>query len=240
MKNKRENERLSKMFSGIKVLAINPARQPLDIQPELDIPASQLGYSDESSPEYEVDAFSTEVDLSPPRLPQSQQQTADASIVAENDPIEATDLDAQPEPIDEATLPLPDISNAIPPPLTSQTTTTGATPNAQPRQRPPGADKAKPADWLDVGIGALTGIIVTGLILAGTSQMDILNNPGRFIVLGWEVLSGILGASTSRSSKKTRREAWIGAIQWCLVPVWIALFIGLMIYFLTFTNFYGK
>jgi hypothetical protein len=239
MKNKRESERLSKMFSGIEVLAVNPALESLEIQPESEIPSVQIAEPEEASSEYEIGAFSLAADLSA-NPQQIEHQSTDVPIMVDNDSIEASSLNDRMEPIVESALPLPDLSNAIPPALTSQTNTTGATPNAHPRQGPPGADKANQADWLDVGIGALTGIIVTGLILAGTSKMDIFNTAGRFILLGWEVLSGILGASVSKSSKRSRREAWLGAIQWSLVPVWIALFIGLMIYFLTFTNFFGK
>jgi hypothetical protein len=239
MKNQREKGRLSQMFSGIEVLAIDPAAPTLDIQPESEIPPSEIAFSEESSWEYEISGLSAADDISP-NPPEIEQQSSDVPSVAENDRIESADLDHKLEPIVEATLPLPDVSNAIPSTLTEQANPLIEMPNAHPHPRKSTAVRATRAGWLDVGIGALTGILVTGVILASTSQLDIFNNPGRFILLGWEVLSGILGASAWRSPKKTRQESLIGAIQWCLVPVWIGLFIGLMIYFLTFTNYFGK
>lgn len=241
MKNKRESERLSKLFSGIEVLAVNPAGEPLEIQPELEIASPKIADPEESLSQHDIGEFRAEAELELPANPQEvEQQSPDIPIMIENDPIESADLNEKMGLIVESTLPLSDISNKIPPLSASQANTPGEMPMDRPSDRQSKADESNRADWGDVGIGMVTGIIVTGVILAGTSRMDIFNNPGRFILLGWEVLSGILGASASKSSKKTRREAWIGAIQWCLVPVWIALFIGLMIYFLTFTNFFGK
>jgi|ERR1051325_6229783 hypothetical protein len=239
MKNQRESERLSKMFSGIEVLAIDPAAPPPDVQPESKIRPSKIALSEESPSEYDIGGLRTEGDISPD-LQQIEQQSSYVPSVAENDPIASAGLDNELEPIVEDTLSLLDIPNTIPSPMRAQANTLVEMPNTHPHLGKSTADRAMRADWRDVGIGALTGILVTGVILASTSQLDIFNNPGRFILLGWEVLSGILGASASRSSKKTRQESWTGAIQWCLVPVWIGLFIGLMIYFLTFTNYFGK
>ena len=93
--------------------------------------------------------------------------------------------------------------------------------------------------WQKLGIGILTGIIVSGIILACTSRMHIFNNLGRLALLIWEVLCAIIGALTANFSKKNWRDVWVGAIQWSLVPVWIALVIISLIYLLMFTSLFG-
>ena len=119
MKNKRESERLSKMFSGIEVLAVNPASQSLEIQPESEIPSVQIAEPEEDSSEYEIGAFSVAADLSA-NPQQIEHQSTDVPIMVDNDSIEASSLNDKMEPIVEPALPLPDLSNAIPPALTSQ------------------------------------------------------------------------------------------------------------------------
>src|SRR6476620_952446 len=133
MKNKRESERLSKMFSGIEVLAVNPALDSLEIQPESEIPSVQIAEPEEASSEYEIGAFSRAADLSANPL-QIEHQSTDVPIMVDNDSIEASSLNDRMEPIVESALPLPDLSNAIRPCLTYHSISDGATPNAHPRQ----------------------------------------------------------------------------------------------------------
>jgi hypothetical protein len=66
--------------------------------------------------------------------------------------------------------------------------------------------------------------------------MEIFNNLGRMVLLGWEVLCGIIGAVAAKSSKSTKWDIWIGAVKWALVPVWITLFVVLLIYLLVSAN----
>ena len=220
------------MFSDIEVLAINAAERSLQIQPELEIPPSQIADLEQPLLEHVHDVVVDEGGAFPSL--QIVKQSFDEPTLAENDQIDFADLSNKMETLLESTLPVPDISNAIPPPLTSQGATMDETPVAPAPDRQPRSD-----DLSDVGIGALTGIAVTGMILVSTSQIDIFNNLGRIVLLGLEVLCGIVGAIAAKSSKKTRRAIWIGAIQWSLAPVLIGLFIILLIYLLFFTNLYG-
>ena len=131
-----------------------------------------------------------------------------------------------------STSPLPDNSIAIPSPLKP------ALQIAPPPDRQLTADDPSLADLKDFGIGVIIGTIVTGIILASTSQRDVFNNLGKFALYGGEVLLGVLGAFAAKSWSKTRRDVWIGAIEWSLIPVWIGLLIILLLYLLSFTNIF--
>src|SRR5689334_20909586 len=129
MKDKRESERLSQMFSGIEVLAVNPAGQSLKIQLESEIPPSQSRSLEMSALKYVNGSFAVEASLfANPQ--QVEQQSSDGPIWHEHDQIESADLNDKMETLLELALPLSDISNAIPPPLTSQSQTIGETPIA--------------------------------------------------------------------------------------------------------------
>lgn len=219
------------MFSGIQVPDASPAGHPLERQPESEIPPLQIADHENAAPAGEFDLAAN---------PQVERQTSDGFILHQEHPMESADLNDKMESLPESALPLPDVSNATPPPLTLPANTIAETPTADSLDKQFKADESNPADWQDLGIGMLTGITVTGIILAATSQMDVFNNLGRFVLLGGEVLCGIIGALAARSSKRARWNIWIGAIQWSLVPVWIGLFIILLVYLLTFTNFFGK
>lgn len=138
-----------------------------------------------------------------------------------------------------STSPLPDISNAIPSPLKTEVQTLGEMQITPLPERQLTAKERGQPDLKDFGIGVVSGTVVTGIILAATSQMDIFDNLGRFALLSGEVLFGILGAFAAKSSSKRSRDIWIGAIEWSLVPVWIGLFIILLLYALSFTNIFG-
>jgi hypothetical protein len=107
-----------------------------------------------------------------------------------------------------------------------------------PPQRQLAAHDPSLADWKDFGIGVIVGTLVTGIILASTSQMDVFNKLGKFALLGGEVLLSVLGAFAAKSWSKTRRDVWVGAIEWSLIPVWIGLIIILLLYLLSFTNIF--
>jgi hypothetical protein len=134
---------------------------------------------------------------------------------------------------------LPDHSISIPAPLKSEVQTIAEMQIEPPADRPLPAEERGLADLKDFGIGVVSGTLVTGVILVSTSQMEIFNNLGRFSLLGGEVLIGILGAFAAKSSSKRSRDIWIGAIEWSLIPVWIGLFIILLLYALSFTNIFG-
>src|SRR6266508_611607 len=143
------------------------------------------------------------------------------------------------EPARGSTSPLPDNFIAVPSPLRSEVQTIGEMQIAPPPNKQLTAEEGDLADFKDFGIGMVSGTIVTGIILAGTSQMDVFNNLGRFAFFGGEVLFGVLGAFAAKSSSKTSGDICIGAIEWSLVPVWIGLFIVLLLYLLSFTNMFG-
>jgi hypothetical protein len=142
-------------------------------------------------------------------------------------------------PIDKVVTSRGDNSLAIPSPLKSEVQPTIEMQSAPLPNRRLTTEKQGPPDLKDFGIGVVSGTLVTGIILASTSQMDIFNNLGRFVLFGGELLFGILGAFSAKSFSKTSREVWIGAIEWSLIPVWIGLFIVLMIYLLSFTNLFS-
>ena len=80
---------------------------------------------------------------------------------------------------------------------------------------------------------------MSGIILVATSQMHIFNNPGRLALWGGEIFLGILGALIANSSKRTLWELWKASIQWTLIPIWFALFLGSCFLLLTFTSLTG-
>jgi len=110
---------------------------------------------------------------------------------------------------------------------------------ARPSDRPSKSDEPGQADWKAIGIGAVAGTIVSGIILLITAQMNIFNNPGRLVLWGGEMFLGIIGALVANSWKSASRELWRAAIQWTLFPVWFALLIGLILLLLTFTSLTG-
>jgi hypothetical protein len=147
--------------------------------------------------------------------------------------------DASIETLPVSISPLTDQSVAIPSPLKSEVRTIGEMQVAPPPGRQLSVGEQGQADLKDFGIGVVSGTLVTGIILASTSQMDIFNNLGRFALLGGEVLIGVLGAFAAKSSSGRSRDIWLGAIEWSLVPVWIGLFIMFLLYALSFTNLFG-
>jgi hypothetical protein len=170
-----------------------------------------------------------------PELPRPSEGPTSLVVDAENASL-ISDLVEAPR---GSTLPLSDDAPVIPSPRKLEAQIIGERQTAPPPVRQRTTDEQGLADFKDFGIGVVSGTLVTGVILACTSQMDVLNNLGRFAVFGGEVLFGILGAFAAKSLSKTRREIWMGAIEWSLVPVWIGLFIILLLYLLSFTNLFG-
>lgn len=237
MNQQRGRQRVKDLFADIEVLAVNPAGNTLEIHHELESPPAQIADLEKPLLEDENDEFGARVDSF--ENPQVEEHKSDELILHEKDQMDYADPHDKMETPRDSLSPLPEISTAIPPPSKSETQTIVDMPIAPAPHKPITADDLSPTSWQDVAIGAVTGAIVTGIILASTAQWEIFNNLGRYALLGWEVLCGIIGALVAKASKKTGREIWIGAIGWTVVPVWIVLLIILLIYALMFTNFFS-
>jgi hypothetical protein len=224
MNKERERQRLSEMFSDIEVLAVNPIGHNLEIHPESETPTPEIAELEKPLPGDQNDMFVTETD--PSVNLQVEGHSSDSFILHENSQTESA-------------LPKEILRDSILP-LKSESQTIGemqSTPSSN--NKPVAVNGSGISGWQNVGIGTLTGTIVTGIILACTSQLDIFNDLGRFALLVWEVVCGMIGAWAANSSKSTRRDIWVGAIQWSLVPVWIALCIIFLIYLLMYTSLFG-
>ena len=222
------------MFSGMDVLAVNPVDPSLKIQEQPEIPSSPITDLEEPSLKQEKVVFSAEVDLLPDS--QDEQQNSDELILHKDHETAFANSNDRLENSLESTLSLPAVSVAVSPALTAQHKAMDQALSAYPVDRSNAAVDSNSANWNHVGIGVLSGLIVTGIILACTAQMEIFNNLGRMVLLGWEVLCGIIGAVAAKSSKSTKWDIWIGAVKWALVPVWITLFVVLLIYLLVSAN----
>ena len=93
--------------------------------------------------------------------------------------------------------------------------------------------------WQAIGIGILIGGLVTAVVLALTSHLDIFGIWGRTALAGGEVLFAILGALFNISSRKTRRAMWLGAAGWSLIPILATVVFMLLLTMVMFTNFFG-
>ena len=168
---------------------------------------------------------------------QVEQQISDAIISPETNQMDFADSNETVE--DLGVSPLPTIAYPIPAPRTSQPRIEATVQVARPLAQPLETDEPGQAGWKAVGIGALTGMIVSGIILVATSEMHIFNNPGRLTLWGGEMFLGIMGALIANARKSNMRELWRAAIEWTLVPVCIALFIGFCFWLLMFTSLTG-
>ena len=166
-----------------------------------------------------------------------QGQRSDVIILPETNQNEVTGSNETAQVLDVSTMPM--IANPMPAPLTSEPRIEAVMQVARPSDGTLRAHEPGQADWKAIGIGAVTGTIVSGIILVITSTMNIFNNPGRLVLWGGEMFLGIIGALVANSWKSTRRELWRGALQWTLFPVWFALLIGLILLLLTFTSLTG-
>jgi hypothetical protein len=158
-------------------------------------------------------------------------------IVPETDQTGSRDPDKTTQPLDVSTLPVP--ADPIPAPVTAEPQVEAQIQMTGTPGRSSTTDEPRQADWKALGIGALTGSLVSGIILLVTSQMHIFNNPGRYALWGGEMFLGIVGALIANAGRSTARDLWRGAIQWTLIPVWFALLIGFILFLLTFTTLTG-
>lgn len=63
----------------------------------------------------------------------------------------------------------------------------------------------------------ITGLIVSGIILASTSQIHFFTHLERLALPSSEIFCSVLEALVPQSSKRTARDIWMGAIQGFLV-----------------------
>ena len=195
-------------------------------------------YADMDVPALDPTEHSPEIDQALESLPSAVQgQRSDVIILPETNQNEVTGSNETAQVLDVSTVPM--IANPMPAPLTSEPRIEAVMQAARPSDGPFKADEPGQADWKAIGIGAVTGTIVSGIILVITSPMNIFNNPGRLVLWGGEMFLGIIGALVANSWKSTRRELWKGALQWTLFPVWFAFLIGLILLLLTFTSLTG-
>jgi hypothetical protein len=205
---------------------------PLVADPELDVivlpEMDQLESQD-------VNETAQALDVS--TLPLVADPGLDVITPPQTDQIESIDPDETTQLLDVSALPM--IADPIPAPLTAAPRVETQIQAAGSPDRPSKADEPRQADWKALGIGALTGSLVSAIILLITLQMNIFNNPGRFALWGGEMFLGIVGALIANAWRSTARDLWRGAIQWTLIPVWFALLIGFILFLLTFTSLTG-
>ena len=219
MHNERERKRLNELFSGIEVLAVSPAGRAPERRPEPEIPPSHSA--------------------NPAENLQVGQSHSDGLSLYEQAQMRLAYSSARLEAPRASTLTLPGISKPISSPLKAGTGAIGDMQIAPRADRQSTNAELGVTDSQAVGIGVLTGLIMTGLVLAIASQMDVFNNLGRLTVIVVEILFGIMGALAAQSSKKNRRAIWTGAITWASVPVVVAVLISLIIFSLLFSGFLG-
>ena len=237
MHNERERKRLNELFSGIEVLAVNPAGRAPQRRPEPEI--SPTHGKNPNPPVLGNETSTVEVMSNPTANLAVGQPHSDGLNLYEQAQMRLAYSDARLESPRASTLTLPGISRPISSPLRPSARTTGRLQIA-PRADGQSTDaELGVTDSQALGIGLLTGLIMTAVVLAVTSQMDFMNTLGRLAVIVVEVLFGIMGALAAQSSKKSRRAIWTGAITWASVPVLVTVLISLIIFSLLFSGFLG-
>jgi hypothetical protein len=237
MHNERELKRLNELFSGIEVLAVNPAGRTPQRHPEPGTPPSHG-----TDPKLSVlgnEANMVEVGAHPAATVQLGQQDSEPLSLYQQAQMRLAYSDARLESPRASTLTLPGISKPISSPLKAGAGTVGGVQIA-PRADGQSTDaELGVTDPQALGIGLLAGLILTGFVLAFTLQMDFFNTLGHLAVIVVEVLFGIMGALAAQSSKKNRRAIWAGAVTWALVPVVVAVLFSLIIFSLLLSGFLG-
>ena len=237
MHKKQERQRLNELFSGIELLDFNPAARISEIRHEPENLPSRIADLEKPILEYENGVVDIEANLS--ANPQVGQEHSDGLSLYEQDQMEYAYSNDNLETLFDSTSSLSNIPNTITLPLKAGGQSIGETQIVPQPDRQLTDDGLSVTDGQAVGIGTVTGIMVTGLVLAFTSQVDLFNNLGRLALAGFEVLCGIMGALAAQSSKKTRRAIWIGSLEWSLVPVLVVSFFIFLLSLLMFTSFFG-
>jgi hypothetical protein len=237
MNNKREHQRLNELFAGIELLATNPAGDTVEIRREPENPPSVIADLEKPVSGRENDAVS--IETTPAAVdPQVPQNRSDGLSLQEQDLLDYASPNDTLQALQDSTSLMPDISNA--------TTSEAGARTMEERHIAPQSegqwrdDKLSlTTNWQALGMGIVTGTIVTALVLAFTWQLNLFDNVGRLALTGWEILSGIIGAFVARFTGKARRAIWIESMVWSLVPILAALVFVLLLSLLMFTSFFG-
>jgi len=242
MDQKLRLRRLNHLYADIDLPAFNPVAHT----PEIDLGSESLPSPVEGQspdiillPETDQIEFpdTNETALDVSTLPLIDGPGLDVIALPETNQIESVDSDETAQLLDVSTLPI--IADPIPAPVTAEPRVEAQFQVASPPGRPSKTGELSQADWKAIGIGVVTGTLVSGIILLVTSQMHIFNNPGRLLLWGGEMFLGIIGALIANSGRSTARELWTASIEWALFPVWFALLIGFILFLLTFTSLTG-
>lgn len=244
MDQKLRLRRINHLYADLDLPAFNPVApaQQIDLGSEsLPSPVEEQSPDVIVLPEMDqiefLDADETGQALDVSTLPLVAGPGLDVIALPETAQVESIDPDETTQLLDVSILPM--IADPIPAPQSAEPGLEAQPQAANSPGRQSKIDEPRQADWKALGIGTLTGSLVSGIILLGTSQMHIFNNPGRFALLGGETFLGIVGALIANAGRSTTRDLWRGAIQWTLIPIWFALLIGFILFLLTFTSLTG-
>jgi hypothetical protein len=195
-------------------------------------------YADIDLPAFNPVAHTAEIDLESESPPSPVEGPGlDVVVLPETDQIESPGANETAQALEISTLPV--IADPIPAPAAAEPRVEVQSQVAGPQGSLSKTEEPRQADWKAIGIGAVTGSLVSGLILLITFQLHIFTNPGRLVLWGGEMFLGIIGALIANSGRSTARELWRAAIEWALFPVWFALLIGFILFLLTFTSLTG-
>jgi hypothetical protein len=222
---KRERQRLKELFLGVEPLVTNPAGNTQEIRREPENLPSHIADVEKPVTEYENSKVDIEATLD--TNPQVIQQLSDGIVIEENQIEYAHSIDKlEIEP--DLTVPLKAGGQTV--------RETEIPPQPDMQLRDEGLNMTL---WQVVGVGTITGALVTGLVLALTFQMNFFDNLGRLVLAGGEILFGIFGTLVGKSSKNTWRAIWIASVEWALFPVIAALIFILLLALMTLTSFFG-
>jgi len=223
---RRERQRLKELFLGIEPLAANPARDTPEIHHEPENPPAHI--ADLDKPFLEDVTNPVDIDANLYSTPQVEQQHSDGLNIQEQGQIESSYSNENLKNLHQTNSSLKVVRQ------------TNAKMQAAPQTaRQLMGDELSGTYWQAVGIGVVTGIIITGLVLVFTFKIDLFDNLGRITLTAGEILFGIFGALVSKPSKRTWRGIWVTSIGWALVPVLAALIFILLLTLITLTSFFG-
>jgi hypothetical protein len=222
---KREHQRLNELFLGIEPLVTTPAGNSPEIRREPENLPFNVADVERPVTEYEDRGIDIETTLD--ANPQVMQPFSDGIVIEENQ-TGYSHSNAKLETLPDLTISLKAERQTI------QETEVAPQPDKQLL-----SEELDITPWQVAGVGAITGVLVTGLVLACTFQMDLFDNLGRLAFTGGEILFGIFGTLVGKSSKKTWRAIWMMSVEWALFPVIAALIFILLLALMTLTSFFG-
>jgi len=193
-----------------------------DLAPELEEELSTAFIAAETEPTAILDL-----------APELEQKQPEALIQTEAEPMAQLTLALELKTLPKSASPVPAFSKVITSPL-SHRSEREASPARQLTET-----ELSLLTWQAIGIGILLGGLVTAIVLALTTHLDIFGKWGRMALAGGEVLFAILGALFNISSRKTQRAMWLGAAGWSLIPILATIVFMLLLTMVMFTNFFG-